>query len=249
MLRPTQIAQFSARGYLALESVFSAGEIEEVRTLLDPLFQRLGSLPAALVNDLAGGRTDSQPMRSPELNRPSTLEPGLRQTRVYRRCLAMAAQIAGRHTKYVFDHAIYKSPRNAAPTPWHQDHAYNGHRRLLRTVHFWIPLQPVTVESGCMHFVPRSHHSGLLRHERHAQGPALQVRRDDWSEAVPCPLREGGVTLHTPLTLHFTGPNRSSGVRRAWILHFGPWGRWSKLHPSILLDKLSGRNPALDESR
>lgn len=39
--------------------------------------------------------------------------------------------------------------------------------------------------------------------------------------AVPCPLPPGGATFHGGYTLHYTGPNRSSGPRRAIILYAG----------------------------
>jgi ectoine hydroxylase-related dioxygenase (phytanoyl-CoA dioxygenase family) len=43
-----------------------------------------------------------------------------------------------------------------------------------------------------------------------------------WAEkAVPCPIPAGGATIHHCRTLHYTGPNRSSGPRRAYILGFG----------------------------
>lgn len=55
------------------------------------------------------------------------------------------------------------------------------------------------------------------------------------------PLKAGGVTVHTPLTVHFAGANRSDSVRHAWILHFGPFGWMSKLRPPLLLEKYFGR--------
>lgn len=39
--------------------------------------------------------------------------------------------------------------------------------------------------------------------------------------AVACPLPAGGMTIHQPKTLHYTGPNRTNTPRRAYILFFG----------------------------
>ena len=36
-----------------------------------------------------------------------------------------------------------------------------------------------------------------------------------------CPIPAGGATVHHSRTLHYTGPNRSDGPRRAYILTFG----------------------------
>ena len=134
---------------------------------------------------------------------------------------------------YAFDHAIYKAPLNQRETPWHQDQAYTGHDRPLKTIHFWVPLQDATVANGCMEFVPGSHRHGLLQHARHLNGHVLSAQIAKDSRVVTCPLTVGGFTIHSPLTLHHTGPNTTATIRRAWILHFGPWGRASKFSPWI----------------
>jgi len=59
--------------------------------------------------------------------------------------------------------------------------------------------------------------------------------------SVSCPLHVGGVTVHTPLTLHYTSPNITDDVRRAWIIHFGPFGQLAKLHPEVMLKIMQER--------
>ena len=61
------------------------------------------------------------------------------------------------------------------------------------------------------------------------------------AQAVACPLHVGGLTIHTPLTVHYAGPNLTSEPRRAWIIHFGPYGRWGKLRPRNLAERVLGR--------
>ena len=141
----------------------------------------------------------------------------------------------------MFDHAIYKAPFNHTETPWHQDQAYTGHRRLLQTYHFWIPLQPASVDNGCMHFVTGSHTAGKVPHTTNPGGHVRRTAVPPDAQIEACPLPVGGVTVHSPLTLHYTGPNLTAEVRRAWILHFGPFGRLAKCHPDIVLEKVAGR--------
>ncbi len=43
----------------------------------------------------------------------------------------------------------------------------------------------------------------------------------DETRAVACPLPPGGATFHDSRTMHFTGANRSTVPRRAYILGFG----------------------------
>jgi ectoine hydroxylase-related dioxygenase (phytanoyl-CoA dioxygenase family) len=239
-LNPAQIAEFQANGFLALPALFSSSMIEEARSLLDPLFSRFSELPGHIKRDLGASISSEKgtTVRSAEINRPTLLEPYLRHSEVFRACRAVARQLTGPFAAYTFDHAIYKSANNQRATHWHQDHAYNGHRKILNTVHFWVPLQAATLESGCMQFVPGSHLVGDVPHQQHENGHTLHVSEPAASEVVVCPLPKGGCTIHNPLTMHYTGANSTTEIRRAWIIHFGPWGRLSKFHPSILRDRV-----------
>jgi ectoine hydroxylase-related dioxygenase (phytanoyl-CoA dioxygenase family) len=93
------------------------------------------------------------------------------------------------------------------------------------TAHFWVPLQDVTLDMGCMQFIPGSHRERMRRHHRLAHlrhHHALATDEVDTSRAVACPVRAGDVTVHFPRTLHYTGPNLTGVPRLAWSLEFGP---------------------------
>lgn len=237
MVTASDLTRLAEDGFLALDSLFTAEDVREARELLDPLFDRFPALPSSVAQDLGATDGSTAVSRSPEINRPTLLQPLLRESSIFRKCRSVARRLGGRTARYTFDHAIYKAPQNETPTPWHQDQAYNGHRKVLKTLHFWIPLQDASVDNGCMHFVPGSHRAGVLDHSRRDGKAVLEVEEATWPQDIACPIPAGGATIHTPLTLHYTGPNRSDDVRRAWIIHFGPWGRLAKLHPSVLLDK------------
>lgn len=238
-------ADYARDGFLSVPALTTEADTRKIQSLLDPLFERFDSLGERAV-ELAGSRQPGQPLRSPEINEALILEPRLRDTLAYTRCQELARAILGVPVGYQFDHAIFKAPRNHAATAWHQDEAYSIAPIPLRSVHFWIPLQPVNEENGCMWFIPGSHRLGLLPHRvlhRRQTGPAantvggtLGTDSVDVKAAVACPLQVGGVTVHDPLTLHYTGPNQSDSHRRVWILHFGAYG-WlrRRLHPKVLM--------------
>ena len=241
-------ALFERDGFLSLDSLTTAADIELIRSLLDPLFEKFDSLGDRAV-DLAGPRQSGVPLRSPEINEAVRLEPRLRATVAYARCREIASMLLGTPVGYQFDHAIFKPPMNQTPTAWHQDEAYSTEPIPLRSIHFWIPLQPVTVDNGCMWFIPGSNRTALLPHyvaSRRFSGPQAQTtavtlatKIVDESKAVACPLPVGGATVHHPLTLHYTGPNQTDAWRKAWILHFGAYG-WlrRRLHPKVLAAKI-----------
>jgi Phytanoyl-CoA dioxygenase (PhyH) len=233
--------KFAEDGFARLEAVTTAEDIAKVRSLLDPLFDKFDSLGERAF-DLAGPLGPGAAPKSPEINETAVLEPKLRETLTYARCRAIARHLLGTPVGYQFDHAIYKLPNNQTPTAWHQDEAYNLEPMPLRSIHFWIPLQAATIENGCMWFIPGSQRGGLLTHaitsRRGARG-TLAVDALDARSAVACPLEVGGVTVHHPLTLHYTGANTSNDYRRAWILHFGAYGQVRRLlHPKSISARL-----------
>jgi len=129
----------------------------------------------------------------------------------------------------LFDHAIYKMPRGSTITPWHQDQAYLGKVPSVRSLHFWIPLQDTNSVSGCLRFVPGSHKNALLPHaSAYVGNPHVLSVNLDAIRAVDVPLHKGDVSIHTSLTLHSAGANRSDAIRKAWIIHFGDKPRWFK---------------------
>ncbi len=245
-IRPDLNDTFARDGFAALDGLTTADDIARVRSLLDPLFDRFESLGDRAF-DLAGPRAAGEAPKSPEVNEAAVLVPELRETLTYQRCREVSRQLLGVPVGYQFDHAIYKPPHNQTPTAWHQDEAYNQEPIPLRSIHFWIPLQPATVENGCMWFMPGSHLGPLLTHRiasRRGAGGTLAVDGLDAAAAVACPLALGGATIHHPLTLHYTGANQSNDYRRAWILHFGAFGKVRRLfHPRKIAAKLLGWVP------
>lgn len=235
-----EVTRFATDGYLRIPVLTSRRDLAEIQALIDPLFEKFDALPHGYAVDIAAGEGSSAP-RIPEVSRPTTLAPRLRESETFKRCQAVADALLGAPTRYVYDHAIYKAPHNQAATSWHQDAAYSTGGEVPRTAHFWIPLQNATVENGCMWFIPGSHTRGLLPHDqvaKHAKGGVMAARTVDEAAAVTCPIDVGGVTVHHPLTLHYTGANQSDQFRRVWVLQFGVA---PGLSPRALLSRIARR--------
>jgi ectoine hydroxylase-related dioxygenase (phytanoyl-CoA dioxygenase family) len=121
-----------------------------------------------------------------------------------------------------FDHVIYKPPNSNRETAWHQDSAYTPRFwRYLRRVHWWLPLHDVSVEQGCMQYVPGTQHSARMKHVQVAPtSDAVRTFLPEGSEVVACPIDAGSACVHLPKTLHCAGPNITSRPREAFILQF-----------------------------
>lgn len=50
------------------------------------------------------------------------------------------------------------------PTPWHQNKASYTRQMTHETIIFWVPLEPVTKQSGCLRFIPGSNYGPILTH-------------------------------------------------------------------------------------
>jgi ectoine hydroxylase-related dioxygenase (phytanoyl-CoA dioxygenase family) len=108
-------------------------------------------------------------------------------------------------------------------TDWHQDtgvHLPEADATHMLTV--WLPLTDATPENGCLKVIPGSHREGLVTH-----CPVPGARIPDallGGEAVPLPIRRGGVLFFHHLTKHASLTNVSDGIRWSFDLRYQPTG-------------------------
>ncbi|MGH7323059.1 MAG: phytanoyl-CoA dioxygenase family protein [Candidatus Rokuibacteriota bacterium] len=223
-LSPAEIERFHRDGFLGIPDFTTPADVLQVRQIVLDLYAKFHRLPPRHVLDLGEVGRHAGPQQIPEINWALQLAPELKQTRTFARCAAVAEQLIGcpmGHTGY--DHAIIKPPHNACATPWHQDRVFAGDAAPLVSIHFWIPTHDVSIEMGCMQFIPGSHRGPLLPHRRKdLRAHAKEAEGVDASQAVACPLPIGGATVHHSRTLHYTGPNTTDAPRIAWSLEFAP---------------------------
>jgi ectoine hydroxylase-related dioxygenase (phytanoyl-CoA dioxygenase family) len=106
-----------------------------------------------------------------------------------------------------------------------------------------VALTDATEANGCPWVVPGLHRLGTLAHEYSDIG---FVCLQDPVGAVPAPASAGSIVVFSSLTPHSTGPNRTDGVRKAYIVQFAPSGAAViRSDP----DGISTRLAADDESR
>jgi hypothetical protein len=189
----------------------------------------------SLLEDMGDGKVDARSLGDEsraggeagivEIASPSALRPRLLESLFFQRVERISRVILGPSARLGFDHFITKPPQSTAATAWHQDCAYKRITRSVRRLHWWLPLQSVTVENGCMQFVPESHLGPVLTHEPRSNGAhALKTNLPPEASTLACPLELGGATVHLPKTLHYTGPNNSKNARHAWIVQIGVRG-------------------------
>jgi ectoine hydroxylase-related dioxygenase (phytanoyl-CoA dioxygenase family) len=134
--------------------------------------------------------------------------------------IAFARDLMNAPIEFWYDQFLAKSPRDGAPTYWHQDEGYWGRNLLDRGITCWMPLHDVDERNGCMHFIDRGHRDGVLMHcqPNHIQSDLLYCE-PDLARTVACPIRAGSVTFHHGKTPHMTPSNSSDDWRRAVTTH------------------------------
>lgn len=219
ILSEEQVREYGARGFLALDRITSEAEISRLVEIYDRLFE-----PGALVAEddrveLAGEAAGSLP----QILNPDRYAPELRESEAYHNASAVARQLLGEGSEHMGMHAIRKPEHSDVETPWHQDEAYWDPAYIHTALSVWIPLQPATLDNGCMHFLPGSCREEVRPHQLVNPGFADGLQLADGPPmrgSVACPLPAGGATIHSGRTLHYTGPNHTDEPRRALIMAF-----------------------------
>jgi len=111
-----------------------------------------------------------------------------------------------------------KEPGDGTIVSWHQDITYWGMGETDEEVTAWLALSDVTVEAGCMRFIPGSHKGGIVEHADTFGADNLlsrgqEIAAVDESRAEPGPLKPGEMSLHHGRCFHASAPNCSTDRR------------------------------------
>ncbi len=109
-------------------------------------------------------------------------------------------------------------------TDWHQDRGVTHEEADQTTmVTVWCAISDATVENGCLQVIPQSHGSEMLPHCPKVQ-TAIADGFVDEENAVPLPVRSGGIVLLHPLTPHASLVNNTNGFRWSFDIRYNRTG-------------------------
>jgi len=214
-----EVAFFRENGFLAVDRLTTDEEIDALVPIFDAAFEEVD-------NGSVGDRPGDSPKVAYQSMFPELRFPELLETNFWRNARRYAARLLEVDEPALsgWSHMIRKPVGNSRLAPWHQDEAYwEPELHYPAALGAWLPLHAVTVEMGCMQFIPGSHRLGVLDHRFYDDDPVhnlLEALDVDTSKAVACPLPKGGATFHHKRVLHFTEPNTTDQVRRAYPIEF-----------------------------
>ena len=127
-----------------------------------------------------------------------------------------------------YDQLFVKEPGTENRTRWHNDLPY-WPVRGSQIMSFWVALDPVTVDSGGLEFIPGSHHwdtwyqpetfgktkghGEYERNPKYVEIPDIEATRPDY-DIVTWDLEPGDVYAFHAMTVHGAGGNLRHDVRR-----------------------------------
>jgi ectoine hydroxylase-related dioxygenase (phytanoyl-CoA dioxygenase family) len=111
-----------------------------------------------------------------------------------------------------------KEPGDGSVVSWHQDITYWGMGETDEEVTAWLALSDVSVEAGCMRFIPGSHTNGIVAHhdtfdETNLLSRGQEIADIDETLAEHGPLKPGEMSLHHGRCFHASAPNGSDDRR------------------------------------
>lgn len=211
---------FQDNGYVRFDNVLSSDEAEAMRAALEVGMEAKKDS----ARDLAGGGDKIVQMVNlwevDDVCRAYSTSP---------RLAGMAKRLTGSDSVHLFhDQALVKKPGPSAASPWHQDQPYWPSKEP-GMISCWMALDDVTIDRGCMQFIPGTHKWGEFEPISFAgDGPALRDLLSEEQEAqwnpVPVEMKAGDCTWHHGLTFHFARPNTTEHIRRAFVTIYIPEG-------------------------
>lgn len=226
-------AHYREFGYAVVRNVFGPAELRELAAAFDRVYAEAVQHPTSfrhqnvfyrIVEDPACGRI----VRFAQW--PSYFEPTLARFRTDKRLLGILEPLIGDNLKQIINQLHWKPPgAQRVEFGYHQDIHFRRPPEAYREpgasyVQTMIAVDAHRRENGAMTVYPGSHRLGALTFRERGRILEEPMSAHDLLELgldpdglVDLELDPGDVALWSLYTIHGSGPNRSSGDRRAYV--------------------------------
>ena len=233
-LTQDQIEQFRSNGFLIVENVLSASEIDSLDQRCDFIASDGAEhIPDTSIQLEAVFREGKRPVEDRVLAVRKLYNLAVYDETMWAhvtnpKIVDIIADLLGTDDiKLYGDQLFMKSPKTGSALAWHQDSASWRDILPMDLVTAWTAIDGATVENGCLNFAPGTHRWGMLRgawaipttdHQRVKPFiDDLEARR--WPvEAAP--LSRGCISFHHSLVFHQSNENLSGKRRRGYATHY-----------------------------
>ena len=120
---------------------------------------------------------------------------------------------------------ICKKPLQGKGVIWHQDGNY-WPLDPMNVITIWFAVTKSNSENGCVRMIPGSHNKGLHRHsDKEIENHILNPIDSDFineKNAYDIELYPGDISVHHPLLIHGSNPNKSNNWRKGGSIQYIP---------------------------
>jgi ectoine hydroxylase-related dioxygenase (phytanoyl-CoA dioxygenase family) len=215
---------YRENGYIQFRNFFSQ---EEVSALAEALNQAVENKRERILGDKRPVAEDYARVFNQMVNLWRDY-PAVKPYAFHQRLAESARRLAEcQNIRLYHDHALIKPPgEKSRETNWHQDAPY-WPMEPVGALSAWIAVDDVSLQNGCMQFIPGTHKYGRQEPIRlGVDGESIVEKMKQAGKQVGEPvlmdMPAGGVTFHHGCTFHYATPNHSSQPRRAFAIIYIP---------------------------
>ena len=229
MLSQEQIATYNNKGWITVENVLSAAELDALRRTTDEFVERSRAIDENdAIFDLEPDHSPDNP-RLRRIKSPIEHHPVYDQTLRHDGILDIVEQLIGPGVRTNGNKLNMKASSDGAAVEWHQDWAFYPHTNddLLAV---GVAIDDMTPQNGCMLMAPGSHKGALVSHHEGGVFVGAVSEPDFKPTAVEeCVVGAGGISIHHVRTLHASAPNHSAHPRRLLLFQYCSLDSWPLL--------------------
>ncbi|TRX60627.1 phytanoyl-CoA dioxygenase family protein [Fulvivirga sp. M361] len=142
------------------------------------------------------------------------------------RFVVAASQLLGnKAVRFWHDQLFCKPAHHGGVVAWHQDYSYWTRTSPMQHLTCWVGLDDANTDNGCLHYIPKSHHWGLLDKPNLAgdmeklNDYLTDDQKETFKDKVAIEMPKGYGSFHHPLLVHGSYENRSERSRKAFVLN------------------------------
>ena len=208
-----EIKQINDLGFFVLEDVFTLPEMQEVIDAIER-FEREAQARLEALGNSGISRAGEISFNDHLAENDETIRAFVKRPE----WVEITTKLLGPNVGLYWNQSVFKYPEGDKVFPWHQDDAYTPVSPAPYLT-CWLALNDATVENGCISVLPGSHRDGLRPHEQTTLG-LVGYSNEAEDQGLLVPIKAGSVIVFWSLTLHKSGPNRSNGMRKAFVIQY-----------------------------
>ncbi len=209
--------EFDEQGFILLKRVISEPHLEILRSECDRLLEETNKELDREKTQTCGLTNRDRSYFFTAYERSNKLHEFIFSDLIEEVCRALLGD-----TAYLFyETYIVKCPKMGLPLGWHQDSGYIN-RKHKPFITFWCTLDEVNEENGTLRVLPYPRAGTKVKKEHVLLSPNSPERKGYFGDEPgdPIILPPGSIAVLSSTLFHYSGPNTSDNIRRAYLIDF-----------------------------